>query len=334
METKLRTNLLNLIWPQQNDRHKRMHRTLKEQTASPPARILADRQRVFDALCQHYNHGHSLAALGQHPQAGLWVPSGRSMPDTLREPQYGIELIVQQVRNNGLIKWRGAQVCVSAALVGQLIDLADFGDGKTWVRFCHHDIGINDQSKNRFRRFAPPRQRLRKAQETENKLSLFGFLFGCLPLLAGVEDVKRHAQASPAAHIHQAATIVWVISRIQHLLVRILHTQIANAFFVQCCALFQHFGDPVFVILKFGEQDVFGQEKGRLVVFPFGFRQPAGKPGTIIGFTEKPQQLPIGFRWGAGHTDRSLQPLPLQSRIACEAKDFGRLCTGYGVFAV
>ena len=41
--------------PQQNGRHERMHRTLKEQTASPPHASMADQQRAFDRFRHDYN---------------------------------------------------------------------------------------------------------------------------------------------------------------------------------------------------------------------------------------------------------------------------------------
>ena len=41
--------------PQENGRHERMHRTLKAQTAPPPAASLAEQQARFDAFRHHYN---------------------------------------------------------------------------------------------------------------------------------------------------------------------------------------------------------------------------------------------------------------------------------------
>jgi len=41
--------------PQQNGRHERMHRTLKHETANPPAATLAEQQARFDAFREIYN---------------------------------------------------------------------------------------------------------------------------------------------------------------------------------------------------------------------------------------------------------------------------------------
>jgi transposase InsO family protein len=39
--------------PQQNGRHERMHRTLKEDTAKPPARTVTAQQKKFDRFPPH-----------------------------------------------------------------------------------------------------------------------------------------------------------------------------------------------------------------------------------------------------------------------------------------
>jgi transposase InsO family protein len=41
--------------PQQNGRHERMHKTLKQETANPPAACLIEQQRVFDRFRHLYN---------------------------------------------------------------------------------------------------------------------------------------------------------------------------------------------------------------------------------------------------------------------------------------
>ena len=66
--------------PEQNGRHERMHKTLKEQTASPPAATLADQQRAFDRFRADYNNDRPHEALGQTPPRAHYEPSLRIMP--------------------------------------------------------------------------------------------------------------------------------------------------------------------------------------------------------------------------------------------------------------
>ena len=70
------------------------------------------------------------------------------------------------MRQQGDIKWRGEHVFIGEALTGEVVGLAEQGDGRTLVRFCGRDLGMIDP-RFRLLRFAPPRARLRSAAETE-----------------------------------------------------------------------------------------------------------------------------------------------------------------------
>jgi transposase InsO family protein len=60
--------------PQENGRHERMHRTLKEQTSSPPAADAAEQQARFDAFRRHYNEERPHEALGKSRRANSTRP--------------------------------------------------------------------------------------------------------------------------------------------------------------------------------------------------------------------------------------------------------------------
>ncbi len=53
--------------PQQNGRHERFHRTLKEHTCAPPARSMRAQQQRFDEFRRDYNEQRPHEALGQTP---------------------------------------------------------------------------------------------------------------------------------------------------------------------------------------------------------------------------------------------------------------------------
>ena len=57
--------------PQQNGRHERMHRTLKQETASPPARNRRRQQERFDRFRREYNEERPHEALAQQTPAQL-----------------------------------------------------------------------------------------------------------------------------------------------------------------------------------------------------------------------------------------------------------------------
>lgn len=121
--------------PQQNGRHERMHLTLLQDTASPPARSLADQIRRFERFVQIYNHERPHEALDQVPPARIYEPSPRRYTGVLRSPDYGDEAEVRRVRSNGEIKWKGRTLFVSNALVGEPVGLHRIGEDVWLVKY-------------------------------------------------------------------------------------------------------------------------------------------------------------------------------------------------------
>lgn len=166
--------------PQENGRHERMHRTLQEQTARPPAANAAAQQASFDAFCKHYNEERPHEALGQRPPGEFYAPSLRSMPDWT-EPHYDEDHQVRRVNSNGEIKWFGERIFISTALIGELVGIAELDTGDHVVRFCELDVGLID-IRGRFSRFAAPRDGLREPAEPEK-----------LSRIMPVQGVNNHA---------------------------------------------------------------------------------------------------------------------------------------------
>lgn len=66
--------------PDQNGRHERMHRVLREDTANPPAATLALQQNRLDAWRVDYDTCQPHEALGQRCPATLYAASTRAYP--------------------------------------------------------------------------------------------------------------------------------------------------------------------------------------------------------------------------------------------------------------
>ncbi len=70
--------------PQQNGRHERMHRTLKQETARPPAMNSLQQQASFDVFVNEFNEKRPHEALGMKMPAELYAASSRpyeGLPD-------------------------------------------------------------------------------------------------------------------------------------------------------------------------------------------------------------------------------------------------------------
>lgn len=167
--------------PQQNGRLERLHRTLKAETASPPAATLAQQQRSFDDFRALYNHERPHKALGLATPASLYRSSGRAYPRPLREPEYSADCAVRRVRSTGEIKWAGELIFISEALIGEPVAIAETEEGEWLVRYADVELGHVDKS-GRLRRRKLPKP----------------------PTCGLVDDAPRRPQGPQAQPQHQA----------------------------------------------------------------------------------------------------------------------------------
>ncbi len=130
--------------PQQNGRHERLHRTVKEDTASPPAANLRAQQRRFDRFRQVFNEERPHEALGQTTPAAHYDPPPRPYGGRLREPDYDADHEVRRVRQSGEIKWCGGRVFIGQALVGEPVGLEEIDDGCWAVHYGPVTLGTLD----------------------------------------------------------------------------------------------------------------------------------------------------------------------------------------------
>jgi hypothetical protein len=139
--------------PQQNGRHERMHRTLKEATAKPPARGLGAQQKAFDRFRAEYNEERPHEALGQQTPCSVYGPSAREYPERLPEQRgYPDDWEKRRVRRWGQMKWKGQEIPLSGALWGQEIGLEPVGEGQWAVYFETLRLGLFDERKGRIER--------------------------------------------------------------------------------------------------------------------------------------------------------------------------------------
>jgi transposase InsO family protein len=135
--------------PQDNGRHERMHRTLKAETAQPPKANLAAQQRAFDEFRTEHNMERPHEALGGKTPAEVYAPSLRNFPARLPEIAYAREWEERQVRGAGQMKWKGKDVYITTALIGERIGLEPIEDGVWMVYFATHPLGLFDERKGR-----------------------------------------------------------------------------------------------------------------------------------------------------------------------------------------
>ena len=140
--------------PQQNGRHERMHLTLLQDTASPPARSLREQLKRLRDFQRLYNEERPHQALGNATPADHYTPSPRRFDGVLREPEYDAGLKVRRVRHNGEIRWRNDTIYVNQALVGEPIALEENAAGWT-VSYGPIVLGMIAHNDDRLRKPKP-----------------------------------------------------------------------------------------------------------------------------------------------------------------------------------
>ncbi|HKI14411.1 MAG TPA: integrase core domain-containing protein, partial [Roseiarcus sp.] len=141
--------------PQQNGRHERMHLTLLQDAATPPAKSLREQLDRFGAFRRLYNEERPHQALGNATPAEHYQASPRRWDGVLREPDYPEDQEVRRVRSNGEIKWQGRLVYINCALAGEPVGLAEGDDGAWRVSYRPLALGSIAHGGDRLRKPKP-----------------------------------------------------------------------------------------------------------------------------------------------------------------------------------
>lgn len=111
--------------PEQNGRHERMHRTLKQETATPPENSLSAQQQAFDRFRREFNETRPHQALEQKPPTLFYQPSRRTFPTTPSDPSYSESYETYRVDKHGRIPLRGWPLRISECLRDELVGVLD-----------------------------------------------------------------------------------------------------------------------------------------------------------------------------------------------------------------
>lgn len=138
--------------PEQNGRHERFHRTLKQETVTPPKGSLAEQQVAFDCFREQYNQDRPHEALTDRTPAAVYRPSPRPYPTRLPEMTYPENMQVRKVRPSGRIRWQGRELFISEALIGEPVALEPINDHSYYVYYGSIILAIYDEKKAKLLR--------------------------------------------------------------------------------------------------------------------------------------------------------------------------------------
>ena len=135
--------------PEQNGRHERMHRTLKQEVAQPPAANWREQQRAMERFRQEYNQVRPHEALGMQTPAAAYELSPRSYPARIPEPKYPESMQVLHVKSQGHFRWKKQDVFLSEVLWGEPVGLSPVDDRWFTVYFGQYPIARFDSRQLR-----------------------------------------------------------------------------------------------------------------------------------------------------------------------------------------
>jgi putative transposase len=114
--------------PEQNGRHERMHRTLKQETASPPKENLLQQQKSFDLFRREYNEIRPHEALNQETPHKHHILSPKAFPAELPEVKYPDGFEIRRAGLKGKVKFQGKLFNFGSVLNRELVGFCEVGD--------------------------------------------------------------------------------------------------------------------------------------------------------------------------------------------------------------
>lgn len=138
--------------PQQNGRHERMHRTLKQETAKPSAYSEALQQKKFDDFKVEFNQERSHEGIGRRCPSDIYIYSSRPYPEKLPEVVYDEGLNTRKVKRGGEIKWKGHHIYISSVLQNDRVSLMKIDNDLWEVCYNFYKLGELDTKKMQLNR--------------------------------------------------------------------------------------------------------------------------------------------------------------------------------------
>jgi transposase InsO family protein len=156
--------------PEQNGRHERMHRTLKQDV-----RLAADwrgQQRELDRFRHDYNRVRPHEALQMQTPASAYEPSPRLYPARLPEVAYPDWMEVRMVKAHGHFRWKKKDIFLTEVLWGEPVGLMPMGEGLYNIYFADRKLVGFDSKRDKLVPLTNPSWPKDKSKNMPNKQKL------------------------------------------------------------------------------------------------------------------------------------------------------------------
>ena len=136
--------------PEQNGRHERMHKTLKDHTAKPPACNLIQQQRRFNGFRSEYNEYRPHEALEMQTPSERYCGSIRKFPSRLPQVSYPDHMQIRAVQMHGDFRYFGKRLFVTECLYGEYVGVERIDEDVSLLWYCDYLLGRIDHRKWRI----------------------------------------------------------------------------------------------------------------------------------------------------------------------------------------
>jgi len=113
--------------PQENGKHERMHRTLKQEVCQSPEEDINKQNEQLARFQYEYNFVRPHEALSLETPNSIYTPSTRKWTGEMSSPSYTNEYEVRKIDKNGSVYWRGIKFFISEILYGETVGIKENG---------------------------------------------------------------------------------------------------------------------------------------------------------------------------------------------------------------
>ena len=133
--------------PEQNGRHERIHKTLKDHTARPAAKNLSVQQQRFDKFRKEYNEYRPHEALEMRTPSECYSRSPKKFPSRLPQLWYPDHVQVKRVYPHGDIQYKGKRLFTTECLACDYVGIEQINEDMSLLWYCDYLLGRIDHRK-------------------------------------------------------------------------------------------------------------------------------------------------------------------------------------------
>jgi transposase InsO family protein len=121
--------------PEENGRHERFHKSLKDAIATPPADNFLQQISVMKAFTEEYNFERPHEALNMEVPGSIYSPSQRIWDGNLRSPEYDSNKMLRKVGENGCINLSRKEHYLGTVISGEYVSLDEVDNDSFQVHY-------------------------------------------------------------------------------------------------------------------------------------------------------------------------------------------------------